>query len=129
MKGENVLAPLVGRTVDGSPDRRRLAFLVRQNDAAPAEAVVFFVESDDIPAYVHEVDAPDVLVGQIVRSSAARFVETDFGDATFYTASTDRGTCTIELRCEHNGWYGGNLAEAPREPVLVPSEWVELAGR
>lgn len=30
-------------------------------------------------------------------------------DTLFYRISTDKGRCTLELRVEHNGYYGGSI--------------------
>ena len=64
----------------------------------------------------------EVLIGQVITgflTKEAPAVE-DQGyevcDAEFYSFTTSQGYCDIELRVEHNGYYGGWL-NTPSEEV------------
>lgn len=68
-------------------------------------------------AYIQHVTNAWTLQGALVtsvESSVSAIVEgsPDKGDVTdgwCVTVDTDRGTCTIEMRVEHNGYYSGTL--------------------
>ncbi len=107
------LSDLVGRTI---VEVRRSAddYSICLVDST-GEAHYFVAEGECCAhAYVEAVESPEFLLGRVTAVSEDDAPRQSGGsddalDVTFYRLSTAAGTCTIELRVEHNGYYGGCL--------------------
>jgi len=99
--------------------------IVRAMHSKSEDAIGFELASEQIMAwtpegdccayaYFQHVNNPDALRG-LVRSVDVGETDYDGGergegdhtDTWITTISTGHGSCQIEMRCEHNGYYGG----------------------
>lgn len=107
-----------------------------------SELLIFFKEGDPVSlqaegdccaqAYIESVDAPEWLKGIVLSTEEREGGEIDTGrgydevcDVTFYVISTAKGSCTIELRTEHNGYYGGWLCGSRVASPSLPLDWLK----
>lgn len=126
---------------------REITSVWQRNDGT--ELLLFFVEGQTMMltaegdccanAYIESVDTPEWMIGVVTRTEARDATDAsgvsgetasgDVLDVTFYEISTKRGTCVIELRVEHNGYYGGTI-DGSSVDVNLPLEfnkWKQLA--
>lgn len=130
--GSDAINALAGRTVRAlrkTADGRFLVFEVDAEDGGRDE-MIFEAEGDCCAsAYVESVDAPEVLRDACVTRVEVRqahvrgsVADGDVLDAYFYAIHSERGTATIELRVDHNGYYSGWLARRPSAPAPFGSD-------
>jgi hypothetical protein len=84
--------------------------------------------------YIENLDGADVLVGivrevqdlQLPPVSGENVIIDEVSDVWGHRIITDKGICTIEMRVDHNGYYGGSLScdmldEKPTELYRHPN--------
>lgn len=66
--------------------------------------------------YVQHIDGSEALQGATVKEiqdvggeSSGDRDSCEVSDVWAHRIHTDKGICTIEMRVDHNGWYGGQL--------------------
>lgn len=75
-------------------------------------------------AFIQHVSLASALVGgtihsvETIHSPSVDAPDLGVTDAWGHRIRTDKGTCSIEMRCEHNGYYGGQLTMRWRADVL-----------
>ena len=77
--------------------------------------------------FFQHINYPDALIGgtiaKVVNVEQDRLKDTDYEvvDVWAHKLITDKGVCMLEMRLEHNGYYGGRM-NVRKYPSPVPAD-------